>query len=233
MASSWLIWLWSLFCYQSQHPQPYLLTMASFWLIGLELFWTLRWVVWPTYLSPRWNINKNWQNWLNFLIFYLSPSSNAHKLTPRRIQSHKYHCSWPATIIRGELSWAFYPHLPRLLLSFLMIWLVSWMGRVSLLSGFIKQSRTTINNLIVFSHLFFQWQALWWSGLARSGPRDAWCGYWLTNCSPPPTISFSSAMSADNNEFSNNLVGCTLGQKVCGRNWRTLLEPWIIIDQSW
>ena len=60
LTNSWLIWLWSLFRYQPQHPQPGL--MASFWLIGLRLFWVLRWVVWPIYWSLGWNVNRNWQN---------------------------------------------------------------------------------------------------------------------------------------------------------------------------
>ena len=39
-----------------------LLTLRSFWLIKFELFWILKWVVWLTYRSLKWNINKNWEN---------------------------------------------------------------------------------------------------------------------------------------------------------------------------
>ena len=46
------------------------------------------------------------------------------KLPPRRAQSYKFHCFWPATVMEGELSWALQPHCPRLLLSSLIIWLV-------------------------------------------------------------------------------------------------------------
>ena len=57
-------------------------------------------------------------SFIHYLLLTLS------KLTPQRAQLHKFHYSWPATIMRGELSWVFQSHLPYLWLSFLMIWLL-------------------------------------------------------------------------------------------------------------
>ena len=155
------------------------------------------------------------------------PLSILSKLTPQRAYLNKSPGSWLATVMRGELSWAFQLYLPCLLLSFLMIWLVSWLERAFLLSWFIKQLSITINNLIVFSHVLWQWWALWWFGWARFGPRGAWCGYLSTNCSPPSTASSFSAMSSDNNKFFDDLVRHALGLEVCGRNWQSLLKPWM------
>ena len=56
------------------------LKLTSSWLIWLWLFWALRWVIWLTYLSARWNINRNWQNCLNFVVLHSSPFSNTLKI---------------------------------------------------------------------------------------------------------------------------------------------------------
>ena len=79
LTSFWLIWLWSLFCFQAQHPQPRPLTIASSQLIGLGLFWASKWDVWLIYQSPGWNVNRNRRNCLNSLVFHLSPFFNALK----------------------------------------------------------------------------------------------------------------------------------------------------------
>ena len=117
------------------------LVLTSSRLIWLWSFWVLRWVVWLTYLSPRWNVNKNWwnvdRNWQDLeklgsgqfftvsilLSFIYRLLVTLSKLTPWRAQSNKSHYSWPATVMGGKLFWAFQPHLPYLLLNFLMIWL--------------------------------------------------------------------------------------------------------------
>ena len=117
LTSSRLIWLWSLFRFQSQHPQP--CPMASSRLIRMRLFWALRWVVQLIYWIPGKNVNRNWQNledldishWfrfrpvfhgLNSLVFFL----NSLEINYLGALSHKSHCSWPATVMEGELSWA-------------------------------------------------------------------------------------------------------------------------------
>ena len=53
------------------------LRLTGFWLIWLWFFWVLRWVIRPTCLSFGWNLDRNWQNFLNFLVFHSSPSFNA------------------------------------------------------------------------------------------------------------------------------------------------------------
>ena len=151
------------------------------------------------------------------------------KFTPWRAQLHN------PIDLNPKLLWGVSYFEPSKLIFLVYYWALWWSGYACsgpwdssaaiLLSQFIKQLSTIINNHIVLSNVRWQLRALWWSAWARSGPRGMWCSYQSTNCLSQLTTLSSSAMSADNNEFSDDLVGRTLGQKVGGRNWLILLEP--------